>query len=197
MRREEGYEFLSFRMEESSTPSPLPCSRHLGGIAALGSAALLLVALLLQNTNYTTLLKRESPRGEPATPGDGPTSPTYDQMLIPFFGSIGDDDDTRNTGWAHLNHRVEEYRRDLVKVVEVSAQCPSALPYFCRWRFPSRNHIRIGQNIFEQHGTIVVNAPDLRANPFLQSCQRRFSTALCSCQPSTSSSEGSPTKKVE
>lgn len=37
---------------------------------------------------------------------------------IPFFGSA--DDDTMSTSWSHLNHRVEEYRNDLVKVVEVS-----------------------------------------------------------------------------
>eukprot|EP00752_Nemacystus_decipiens_P004092 g3745.t1 len=36
--------------------------------------------------------------------------------VIPFFGSA--DDDTMSKSWSHLNHRIEEYRHDLVKVVE-------------------------------------------------------------------------------
>ena len=39
---------------------------------------------------------------------------------IPFFGSA--DDDTMSKSWSHLNHRLEEYRDDLVMVVEVSTR---------------------------------------------------------------------------
>lgn len=38
---------------------------------------------------------------------------------IPFFGST--EDDTMRKTWSHLNHRIEEYRDDLVKAVEVSS----------------------------------------------------------------------------
>lgn len=71
----------------------------------------------------------------------GPTCETGDKMEdsrgnskvggvrtthIPFFGSA--DDDAMSKSWSHLNHRVEEYRDDLVKVVEVSRLCLSELP---------------------------------------------------------------------
>ncbi|CAM9296477.1 unnamed protein product, partial [Hapterophycus canaliculatus] len=35
---------------------------------------------------------------------------------IPFFGSV--DGEAHSSTWSHLNHRVEEYREDLVKVVQ-------------------------------------------------------------------------------
>lgn len=43
---------------------------------------------------------------------------------IPFFGNSADDD-TMSTSWSHLDHRVEEYRNDLVKAVEVGTRCVS------------------------------------------------------------------------
>ncbi|CAN0253255.1 unnamed protein product, partial [Ectocarpus fasciculatus] len=39
------------------------------------------------------------------------------QMAIPFFRS-GDDDDDALSRWSHLNHKVEEYRQDLVTAVQ-------------------------------------------------------------------------------
>ncbi|CAN0535028.1 unnamed protein product, partial [Ectocarpus sp. 8 AP-2014] len=38
------------------------------------------------------------------------------QMAIPFFRS-GNDDDALSR-WGHLNHKVEEYKQDLVKAVQ-------------------------------------------------------------------------------
>jgi len=96
-------------MGERRTSCPLPRNSRLSGVAALGSLVLLL-AVVLGGANIGTSFNLKSPRA-------GTTS-----MVIPFFGSHGDDDDDKSTRWSQLNHRVEEYRQDLVKVVEVSTQ---------------------------------------------------------------------------
>ncbi len=81
---------------------------------------MLLLAVVLRRANIRTLSYQESPRGRT----------TSDHiMVIPFFGSSGDDADDKSTRWSQLNHRVEEYRQDLVKVVEVSTQTPPCAGY--------------------------------------------------------------------
>lgn len=99
-------------MEESSTSSPLPRSSRLSGVAALGGLVLLLLAAVLGGANIDTMFYKERPRD---------TTTSDHILIIPFFRSNGDEDvDDKSTRWSQLNHRVEEYRQDLVKVVEVS-----------------------------------------------------------------------------
>lgn len=50
----------------------------------------------------------------------------YTRMVIPFFR--GGDDDAQSSSWSRLNHRLEEYRQDLVKVVQVNTRSLTKTP---------------------------------------------------------------------
>lgn len=138
------------RMEDKTTPHPVPSSSRSRAIvfALLGWTLVLAVVLFVNlfhpaagSDHPATAASDRDPApsscGQDFDPMQwrGPTVGKIEDSMenpccngnvggvpsthrIPFFGSA--DVDTMSKSWSHLNHRVEEYRHDLVKAVEVS-----------------------------------------------------------------------------
>lgn len=126
------------RMDEKTTSRPLPSSSRsraiqfvlLGGTLLLGGGAVNLFHVQASDrdpssSSYGKCFDPAVCEGSTGNAGEAMEDSGCSKVggvstHIPFFGSA--DDDTMSKSWSHLNHRVEEYRDDLVQVVEVSTR---------------------------------------------------------------------------
>lgn len=111
---------LLSRMEEKTASYSLtPSSRSRAlNFALLGGTLLSVSLAAIRYFDPTAAVVCKGPTMEDS--GCNSNVSGVQSTHIPFFGSA--DDDTMSKSWSHLNHRVEEYRDDLVKVVEVSTR---------------------------------------------------------------------------